>query len=233
MHVHKYDLCLQVAEQSFTAHKFILGSQAHDFITQLVPCDDLSPSTFKLQKKCDNPDVFDAFLHYIYGNHVRLVPPSNTHSHPVSPCPSHTRTNIIGNDPLWDGMESTPDTSFTSVDENDLTEEYDKYCSNANELQEEWTEIEVCYQYIVWVLHFDPTISTLQSPVVVGQSTPRKKSHLLSAGSRSRNRNSVSEDGNDIWGESVKVLQLGNRRLDAKSLLQLATNFDLTHLKKS
>ena len=63
----------------------------------------------------------------------------------------------------------------------------------------------------------------------MGQSTPRKKSRSLS---RSR-RDSVGEDwAGSLGGEPEKVLQLSNRRLDVKSLLQLAVNFELTHLKK-
>ena len=123
---------MQVANQNFDVHKYILASQARDFMSQLVPCDSPVPSTFRLRKKCDNPDVFEAFLHYVYGCSLRLVPPpSSAHAHPPSP--------------LATTVENTPDTSFTSVDENDLTEEYDNYYNSSDQPQEEWIEIEVAF----------------------------------------------------------------------------------------
>lgn len=123
-------------------------------MSQLIPCENLSSAscypptpTFKLRKKCDNPDVFDAFLHYVYGSHIRLLPPPNAHSNLLSPQSDHSTTSGTGTN-LLDGIESTPDTSFTSLDENDLTEEYDKYyVNNHNELDEDL--IKVCELPIV------------------------------------------------------------------------------------
>ena len=71
-------------------------------------------------------------------------------------------------------------------------------------------------------------LSLLQAPIFVGQSTPRKRSHSSSAKS-----NSAVEDLAESLAEPEKVLQLGNRRADMKSLLQLAMTFDLIVLKKS
>ena len=124
--------CEQVGGQDFSAHKFILSSQTRDFASQLVPSSSsASPDgtpTFKLCKKCEDPDVFDAFLHYVYGSSLRLLPPPQT----TAAAGGSTTTTTLD---LLDGMESTPDTSFVSLDENDLTEEYDKYCVD-NQLQD-------------------------------------------------------------------------------------------------
>ncbi len=60
--------------------------------------------------------MFNAFLRYIYGSHIRLIPPP--------------KSSTVSNRHEVDDVESTPDTSFASIDENDLTEEYDKYSSN-------------------------------------------------------------------------------------------------------
>lgn len=127
-------LCTQVGGQLFTAHKFILNSQTCDFASKLLPSDSLSPElTFKLRKKCDNPDVFDAFLHYVYGSSIRLVPLAKSH------LLDNSGAGTEGINSLLDGIESTPDTSIVSLDENDLTEEYDKF-GVSNEHGENWLD---------------------------------------------------------------------------------------------
>lgn len=112
----------------FGAHNFILHSQTRDFTSQLLSSDSLHDQTFKLRKKCDNPDVFDAFLHYVYGSCIRLVPPASPHL-----------IDNEGTDNHLVGMESTPNTSLVSVDEDDLTEEYDMF-GVINERQEDWLD---------------------------------------------------------------------------------------------
>lgn len=67
---------------------------------------------------------------------------------------------------------------------------------------------------------------------MIAQSTPRKKSHLRGARGRAESRSEgVLEQA--LWNEPEKVLQVGNHRLETKSLLSLATSFDLTRLKKA
>lgn len=127
---------LQVGGQLFSAHKFILNSQTCDFSSQLVVSD--SPScppelTFKLRKKCDNPDVFDAFLHYVYGSSIRLVPLAKPHFLGNSGASTESTNSLL------DGIDSTPDTSLVSLDEDDLTEEYDKF-GVSNEHGENWLD---------------------------------------------------------------------------------------------
>ena len=116
---------MQVGGQYFSAHKFILNSQTRNFTSQLTPTKTpSSPPTYQLCNKCDDPDVFDAFLHYIYGSHIRFLPPA-TLPHAI--------------EGAGDGIETTPDTSVISVDENDLTEEYDKYCVD-DKKQNDWLD---------------------------------------------------------------------------------------------
>lgn len=78
--------------------------------------------------------MFDAFLHYIYGSDIRLLPLYKDGKHVTGTGTSIASVSSGGGVEsgitLLDGMEATPDTSVTSVDENDLTEEYDKYASN-------------------------------------------------------------------------------------------------------
>ncbi len=96
--------------------------------------------TIKLGKKFENPEVFDAFLHYIYGSHIRLIPPP---SYLLGPYSDHPVVGSKGSGIVPDGIESTPDTSFASLDENDLTEEYDKFYVNKEQHQEDWIDMEV------------------------------------------------------------------------------------------
>ena len=79
-------------------------------------------------------------MQYIYGSHIRLLPPLTTDF-------SVGSSGIRGEESAQcDGFESTPDTSFASVDENDLTEEYDKYA--ANDLLDDCADIEVTHKAI-------------------------------------------------------------------------------------
>ena len=116
--------------------------------------------------KCDNSSVFEAFLHYIYGSHIRLLPPASVtpHSSQLHPPPSsqlhpHHSSQVepplpsqllpSQNGPLGSASSSglsgptssttsldgesttcTPDTSFASMDDNDLTAVYDQFASS-------------------------------------------------------------------------------------------------------
>lgn len=195
------DITIEVGGQDFSAHRFILSSQTRDFASQLVP----SPSsasldgtpTFKLRKKCEDPDVFNAFLHYIYGSSIRLLPPPRE---TAGGSTTSTSTTLE----LLEGVESTPDTSFVSLDENDLTEEYDKYCVD-NQLQD-------------YLLSGNEAM-----PPIAGHSTPRKISGF---------ERSVTNHSSQCHDLPEKVIQLSERRVELKSLLQLATSFDHADLKK-
>ena len=70
--------------------------------------------------------MFDAFLHYVYGSSIHLVPPTK----------SLTETESTND--LFARVETTPDTSFASMDENDLTEEYDKFGVSNQYEEEDW-----------------------------------------------------------------------------------------------
>lgn len=163
---------LQVGDQVFTAHRFILGSASPELSALLKSSPlDRSPNTPQQQQQqqnspfsqtvsinCDNPSVFEAFLHYIYGSHIRLLPPASVTAHSSqlhAPPPSQLHPSQNG--PLCSGSssglsgptssttsldgESTPDTSFASVDENDLTAVYDQF-STSNSM-DQFEDIEV------------------------------------------------------------------------------------------
>lgn len=105
--------------------------------------DELNDSVDTVELNCKNPLVAEAFLHYIYGAHIKLVPP--TVSHTSSHTPSQTG---LGNGLPGTGSassldpETTPDTSFNvSVDENDLTGIYDQFF--ARSYSDEFADIEV------------------------------------------------------------------------------------------
>lgn len=67
----------------------------------------------------------------------------------------------------------------------------------------------------------------IQSFQTLGHSTPRKKSHSMPV------RNGMVSHASRSFCEPEKVLQLEDYRADLRSLLLLATNFDLGDLKKS
>ena len=106
--------------------------------------DQLNDTTDVVEMNCNNPLVLEAFLHYVYGAHVKLVPPTPSHTN------NHTSTCQTG---LGNGLpgtgstssldpETTPDTSFNvSVDENDLTGVYDQFF--ARSYSDEFADVEV------------------------------------------------------------------------------------------
>lgn len=76
-----------------------------------------------LALKCDNPSVFEACLYYIYGSHIRILRPptvNGPHGDLGNGAPGTSSVASLES-------EVTPDTSFASVDENDLTAEYDRF----------------------------------------------------------------------------------------------------------
>ena len=126
----------QVEGQVFPAHKFILASASQKLFNVLqsptppaINGGSLPLQLPQLPLKCDNPSIFDAFLYYIYGSHIRIVRPS------VNGFTDHTSAHQgLGNGAPGTSSagsleeESTPDTSFASVDENDLTAEVRSFC---------------------------------------------------------------------------------------------------------
>ena len=148
-----YALYLQVGVQVFAAHRYILASASPAFSSLLQPGDDThtpecvkSLSESNLVIDCD-PEIFESFLHYLYGSSIRVVPPSS--SQPPS-----------GNVSME--QESTPDTSVASVDENDLTAIYDRYGSVTDDNGSQWF-VDDCF------------LTDGGSVDLVRQSTPKKK----------------------------------------------------------
>ena len=108
-----------------------------------VQDDDLNDSVDTVELTCNNLLVVEAFLHYVYGAHIKLVPPIVSHAH------NHNSSQTgLGNGLPGTGSassldpETTPDTSFNaSVDENDLTGIYDQFF--ARSYSDEFADIEV------------------------------------------------------------------------------------------
>ena len=134
----------KVGDKTFTAHKFFLVSQTHDFSSQLLSSDEApsnsasssaqtaaTSSTYRLNHLCNNPAVFDAFLHYLYGSHICLVPLYNHRGDGIDPGNITTSTSqgdSVGSGvTLLESAEVITDSSIASVDNSDLTEEYDKF----------------------------------------------------------------------------------------------------------
>ena len=119
---------LQNGGQLFPTHKFILASASPQFLAQLLTAstctqdNEFNDSIVTMKLNCNNPSVVEAFLHYVYGAHLKVVPPTVNHTPGQSGLgnglPGTSSTSSL--DP-----ETTPDTSFNaSVDENDLTGVY-------------------------------------------------------------------------------------------------------------
>lgn len=165
----------------FVAHQFLLGSASSDLTLFFKSSADNSLQT---AQKCQhsptsrkvtipfegNSSVFKAFLHYLYGSHICLLPPLPITTHSSQPHTSSSsqprlsqslqvppsQNGQLHSEPKseLDGLtssttslddESTPDTSFTSLDENDLTTVYDQFASSTNDQFE--NDIQVIYIY--------------------------------------------------------------------------------------
>lgn len=128
----RYASCSQAVGQYFPAHKFILSSASPQFLANLsttspdIALDNDSPVD-TIELNCSNTSVVEAFLHYVYGAHLKVIPHLSV-SHAGS------GQSVLGNG--YPGTssgsslepETTPDTSFNaSVDENDLTGIYDQF----------------------------------------------------------------------------------------------------------
>lgn len=115
----------------FSAHKFVLASASPVFASLFQengkPRDTPESVTIHSNSKLEvrsRKSVFETFLYYLYGSHIRITPPSS-----ASPPHSTTQPNTAG---TGLSLESTPDTSFASVDDNDLTALYDQYATESN-----------------------------------------------------------------------------------------------------
>ena len=107
-------------------------------------------------------------------------------------------------------MELTPDTSFTSIDENDLTEMYDQFSNQVPHLDLEENRFDD--------IQLNPTDQFGRL-----QSTPKK----------GKKRDGVrSGTGEGVIGgrEVVKVMSV-NVRKDVQALLKLATDLQISSLK--
>ena len=135
-------LFLQAGGQFFPTHKFILASasqQLSSLLPNSVQDEELNDSIDTVELNCKNPLVAEAFLHYVYGAHIKLVPPTISHA---------SNQTGLGNGFPGTGSassldpETTPDTSFNaSVDENDLTGIYDQFF--ARSYSDEFADVEV------------------------------------------------------------------------------------------
>ena len=115
--------------------------------------------------------------------------------------------------------ELTPDTSFTSIDENDLTEMYDQFSNQGpprSSLEENgFEEVRV-------------NLADEFNGVHIGQSTPKKRSKLpLSRdGGRGESEGVIGGGGGE-----VKEVVSASVRKDLQTLLKLATEFEVPSLK--
>ena len=142
----------------------------------------------RLVLKIDNPTMFEVFLHYMYGSHICIKHP------PDSTLPSESTL-----DP-----DSTPDTSFASVDDNDLTALYDQYAAEGSH---------------------DELMDDYQVPIILNHSTPKK---------HSSNRHHPQKDGASLSDdEPRKDFTPANLQNDLKALLMLASDFHISSLKSA
>lgn len=114
-----------------------------------VQDDELSDSVDTVELTCNNPLVAEAFLHYVYGAHIKLVPPIVSHTHNHSSGQTGLGNGLPGTGSASSlDPETTPDTSFNaSVDENDLTGIYDQFF--ARSYSDEFADIEVKFRSLI------------------------------------------------------------------------------------
>jgi hypothetical protein len=105
--------------------------------------EELNDSVDTVELNCKNPLVAEAFLHYIYGAHIKLVPPTVSHTSNHTSIPTGLGNGLLGTGSASSlDPETTPDTSFNaSVDENDLTGIYDQFF--ARSYSDEFADVEV------------------------------------------------------------------------------------------
>ena len=184
-----------MCDQLFSAHKFILASASPVFaaLFQTEGCNSTLPkcvesyTNSRLVLKIDSPTTFEVFLHYMYGSHISIK-----HGPLDTTLPSES---VL--DP-----DSTPDTSFASVDDNDLTALYDQYAA-------EGSHGELFDDY--------------QVPIILNHSTPKKRS-----GNRRHPQKDCASLGDN---EPRKDFTPSNLRNDLKALLMLASDFHISSLK--
>ena len=163
------------------------------------------PSSTTLILPPSPPHILTAFLHYLYGATICLVSvPDKSDSGSTLATPSSSSLNV----------ELTPDTSFASVDENDLTEMYDRFSSQSpppmrnnkqgQPLENGFDEIELI-----------PTDRFGQ------HSTPKKQNKKRGRGE------GVEEEGGG--GELVEVM-CASVRSDLQSLQRLASHLHVSSL---
>ena len=111
-------------------------------------------------------------------------------------------------------MELTPDTSFASVDENDLTEMYDQF---SNQVEQKNNRDESGTDQV------EINLSDMLDEVHINQSTPKKK--------RVWSREGVRRGGCE-GGEVVEVMCTSVRR-DLQTLMRLATDLHVSSLIKT
>ena len=105
--------------------------------------DELNDSVDNIELNCKNLLVAEAFLHYVYGAHIKLIPPTLSHTSNHTPSQTGLGNGLPGTGSASSlDPETTPDTSFNaSVDENDLTGVYDQFF--ARSYSDEFADIEV------------------------------------------------------------------------------------------
>ena len=141
--------CTQAGGQYFPTHKFILASASPQFLANVSSAPDIQlndESVDAIELNCNNPSIVEAFLHYVYGAHLKVIPPTCSLSHTLSGQPSSQGGLGNGFPGTSSGSsieaETTPDTSFNaSVDENDLTGIYDQFF--ARSYSDEFADLEV------------------------------------------------------------------------------------------
>lgn len=193
----------QVGKQLFTVHKFILASASPLLASLLQPAHPPSPSprlppsikslsASKMTLAETDPSVFEAFLHYLYCSHVCVVPNA---TRPVPP----TSDSV--------DVESTPDTSFASIDESDLSGLYDRYgLESPRGILDSSGGLGVCFSDS----QGEGDAGHVPTPVTVGaargQSTPKKRGHSRSRSPGRLLYSAVRLHGLFLWSQKFAAL---------------------------
>ena len=184
---------------------------AHRFILSLLSSHPLPSPTLTLPSS--PPHILHALLHYLYGGEVRLVPiPDKSDSH-IS---SHLATPPT----VGPHVELTPDTSFTSVDENDLTEMYDQF---SNRVDQRNNQDEIGTDEIELTDRFDW--------LHINESTPKKQKRGVSPGDGVKGGGSEGVVEGGGGGEVMEVMCVSVRK-DLQALMKLATDLQVPSLTK-